>query len=108
MNTKRIGSIFALMAAGVVGGVVSRFITPQPALAQDQPSTTKEIRVQSVVLVDPSDNPVGTLTTEAVLARWVSKDSKGKSVSRVIVLRGPDGQVLWRPDGDGVKFRTLN
>jgi hypothetical protein len=40
------------LAAGSVGGLISRFITPAPALAQTQSPVAKEIRSQRFTLVD--------------------------------------------------------
>ena len=50
------------LAAGFIGGLLTRYIAPPVALAQNQAPITKEIRAQSFTLVDPSDHTVGTFT----------------------------------------------
>ena len=46
------------IAAGLVGGLLSRYLAPPPVSAQTTPLT--EIRAQSFVLVDAQNNVVGT------------------------------------------------
>jgi hypothetical protein len=58
MNRK-INLILAL-AAGLLGGLISRYINPIPAYAQTQ-SAPKAIRAQSFVLVDEQGTAFGLL-----------------------------------------------
>ncbi|HEY7390991.1 MAG TPA: hypothetical protein VH640_20910 [Bryobacteraceae bacterium] len=89
--------IFAFVA-GMAGAAVMHYAAPTLALAQDQTPVTKEIRAQSFALVDASNNVVGTFTSEpvqGVTIRWPGTPSK---VPSHIVLRDPNGRVIWTPD----------
>ena len=44
-------TIAAALVAGLVGGLLTRYLTPPVAFAQDQASAPKEIRAQSFTLV---------------------------------------------------------
>jgi hypothetical protein len=48
-----------MLAAGFLGGLLSRYIGPMPVLAQAPPPVTKEISAQSFVLTDENGNIVG-------------------------------------------------
>jgi hypothetical protein len=56
---RKLNLVFAL-AAGLLGGFLSRYITPMPVLAQMQTAAPKEIQAQSFVVVDDKGNVVGT------------------------------------------------
>jgi len=58
MNNKI--NVALALAAGLAGGILTRYIAPQPAFAQDQAPVTKEIRAQNFTLVDSSGRAVGT------------------------------------------------
>ena len=62
MNTKL--SVASALFAGLLGGLLTRYIAPPVAFAQDQASITKELRAQSFTLVDSSDHAIGTFTAE--------------------------------------------
>jgi hypothetical protein len=84
--------------AGMAGAAITQYAAPRLALAQDQNPVTKEIRAQSFALVDASNNVVGTFTSETlqgVTVRWPGTPSKLPSH---IVLRDPNGSVIWTPD----------
>ena len=49
------------VAAGLAGGLLSRFVAPAPVLAQTQPAAPKEVRAQSFVLVDSRGTAYGLL-----------------------------------------------
>lgn len=81
------------VAAGLVGGLASRFITPAPVRAQapeplplpayPPPAPTpalREMRSQAFTLVDPRNNVVGTFTT----------------LRGTVVLLDPMGKEIWR------------
>ena len=82
------------LAAGLLGGLLSRYIAPQPAFAQN---VTKEIRAQSFTIVDPADRVIGTFTTNVPFpppgARRIPRD-RTASPNR-IVLRDSDGREIW-------------
>jgi uncharacterized membrane-anchored protein YhcB (DUF1043 family) len=77
------------LAAGLLGGVLSRYVTPLPALAQAQ--TQKEVKAQSFVLVEDKDNVVGTFKSSA---------------DRIptVVLLDRTGREIWRA---GVSAKVL-
>ena len=51
------------LGAGLAGGLLSRYVGPPSAFAQNQSSITKEIRAESFTLVDSMNRPVGTFTS---------------------------------------------
>ena len=55
---KALTIVFALFA-GLVGGLLTRYIAPSTALAQSQMPVTKEIRAERFTLVDGMDRTVG-------------------------------------------------
>jgi hypothetical protein len=96
MNTNRLGNFLALGAAAFLGGIVSHFVTPQSALAQDQVPVTSEIRTQSLTLVDPANRPIGTFTSE-IHASPNGFNGSRPSATRIVLL-DPAGRILWRAD----------
>ena len=100
---------FALFA-GIAGGMLTRYIAPQPAFAQNQAPVTREIRAQTFTLVDPSDRPIGTFSAEggplggvpdgAILRR--GPDPRNSIPSR-IVLRDATGQEIWSAGGSPIR-----
>jgi hypothetical protein len=84
---------FALaLFAGFAGGILTRYIAPQPAFAQSQ-RPTKEIHAQTFTLVNSSDRAVGTFGV------WPLPGSDGRIYG--IVLEDPSGHVLWSAGGKG-------
>jgi hypothetical protein len=77
------------LAAGLVGGLLSRYVTPQSVNAQ--PGPPQEIKAQSFVLVDGKNNIVGTFKSSA---------------DRVptVVLLDRNGREIWRA---GVSAKVL-
>ena len=61
MNNKLV-MVFALIA-GFGGGLLSRYLAPPSAFAQNQAAVTKEIRAESFTLVDSMNRPVGTFVS---------------------------------------------
>ena len=78
------------LGAGLLGGVLSRYVAPVPAFAQA--TTQKEIKSQSFVLVDDKDNIVGTFKPSA--------DRRP-----AVVLLDRDGREIWRA---GVSAKVLS
>jgi len=78
------------LTAGLLGGVLSRFVMPVPVLAQT--ASPKEIKAQSFVLVDGKDNIVGTFKASA---------------DRIptVVLLDRSGREIWRA---GVSVKVLS
>ncbi len=50
------------LAAGLLGGFLSRYITLPSVQAQAQPPSTLEIRAQHFSVVDPKGRVIGTFT----------------------------------------------
>lgn len=86
------------LAAGLAGGILSRYIAPQPAFAQDQAPVTKEIRARNFTLVDSSDRAIATLG----VGRLPGIDGNIYG----IVLKDPSGHVIW--SAGGIPFRQLS
>ena len=84
---RKLNLIFAL-AAGLFGGLLSRYITPTAVLAQTQTSAPKEIQAQSFVLVDDKSTIVGTF-----------KPSFTRGEPPAVVLLDRQGRELWRASG---------
>jgi hypothetical protein len=96
--------IFAFVA-GMVGSGIMHYVAPTLAFAQDQTPVAKEVRAQSFTLVDPSNNVIGTFTSEplplpGVYFRFRGAPAPGSPVNvpSHIVLRDPNGRVIWTPD----------
>jgi hypothetical protein len=104
-------TIAVAVAAGSVGGLITRYLAPPVASAQ---TVTKEIRAQSFVLVDPAGNTSGTFTYEPLYPpppppppspngpdlRFRSAPPRG-SRGR-IVLRDSTGREIWSAGGSGL------
>ena len=71
------------LAAGLFGGLLSRFITPVPVLAQAE--TPKEIKVQSLVLIDEKNH-----------IAWTLKPDESISATPAVVLLDWRGREIWR------------
>lgn len=82
MNRKTIALAFA---AGLLGGLISTYLSPQLAHAQSQPLT--EIRAQSFNLVNQDGVTLGTF----------SFDKHGQPR---IMLRDPHGHEVWSVVGE--------
>lgn len=102
-------SVALALTAGLLGGLLTRYIAPSAAFAQVQapPSLVpavpnnrpiaKEIRAQSFTLVDEADHTVGTFTVEPPSP--FRRDSK---VGARIVLRDSTGREIWRAGGSAI------
>ena len=105
------------LAAGLAGGILTRYIAPQPVLAQPQQAPTKEIRAQTFTLVDPADRTVGTFSVEdGPMAVAVGPDGKTTYIQRGpnlgdprnaprprIILRDATGQEIWSAGGSPMR-----
>jgi hypothetical protein len=72
------------MGAGLLGGLLSRCLTPGVALAQA--GAPNEIRAHSFVLVDQSNNVAGIFKPE----------EQGPGRRQTIVLVDRNGKEVWR------------
>ena len=73
------------LATGLLGGLISHYISPQLVHAQSQPPT--EIKAQSFSLVNPDGVTLGTF----------SFDAQGRPR---IVLKDQAGHPVWTVDGE--------
>jgi hypothetical protein len=84
------------LAAGLLGGILSRYVAPLPVLAQAGPP--KEIRAQNFVVVDDKDNVIGTFTASPPTA-------PGKPIqNQTVILMNRDNKEIWRA---GMSVRVL-
>jgi hypothetical protein len=75
-------------AAALAGGAISHFVWAPPAEAQSQKNAAPvEMRAQNFTLVDSEGNSIAQFRAE------------GKNR---IVLRGPDGALLWSAGGSPI------
>ena len=80
------------LAAGLLGGLLSRYIAPTPVLAQTQPQ--RGIRAQSFILVEDQNNVIGTFKSSDLAIH----------TSPTVVLEDRNGREIWRA---GVSMKTL-
>jgi hypothetical protein len=93
------------LAAGLIGGLLTRYIAPPAAFAQTQaPVTTPvttEIRAQSFTLVDSSDHTLGVFRAEPA-SKAINPNLGGHTPMR-IVLRDSNGREIWSAGGSGIR-----
>jgi hypothetical protein len=75
-------NIALMLAAGLVGGLLSRYLAPTPVFAQAQAPAPKEVRAQSFVLVNKQGAALGR----------IGFDSEGQPY---ITLLDEQGRTLW-------------
>lgn len=103
--TKSVTIVLAL-AAGLAGGMLSRFVAPPAAHAQQQQPPAKEVRAQSFVLVDSADNIVGTFTYEQRQYHAFTGPFGSQIVPAGparIVLKDAGGREIWSAGGASVR-----
>jgi hypothetical protein len=91
MDHDRKLTVVLALAAGLLGGVLSRYITPPSVDAQTQPAPAIEVRSQRFVVVDPQGRVIGTFT---------GADTKKGDFPKV-VLFDPMGNELWSAEAWG-------
>jgi hypothetical protein len=88
-------NVVLALIAGLLGGLLARYIAPPSAFAQNQaPPIAKEIRAQSFTLVDQSNQNAGTFAVEP---------AGGPGMHTRIVLRDINGIELWSAGGNAVR-----
>jgi|HubBroStandDraft_1064217.scaffolds.fasta_scaffold40919_2 hypothetical protein len=75
------------LSAGLLGGLLSRYIAPPAVLAQAGPQ--KELRAQSFVLVDEKNNVVGIFKPS-------ESQNGGFGTTPTVVLMDRSGREIWR------------
>jgi hypothetical protein len=103
-------TVVVALTAGLLGGLLTRYIAPPVAFAQDKPAVTKQVRAQSLTLVDASDRALGTFTAEPI-SNIVTINPRGASPQTFIgptriVLRDANGNEIWSAGG-GARLRPL-
>ena|SRR5437773_1951991 len=78
MNTKQ--TLILSLAAGLTGGIFSRYLAPEMVHAQAQIPVPREIIAQSFALVDASGNRVGALTLSKNGRPAILLNYQGKTV----------------------------
>ncbi|MEO8127374.1 MAG: hypothetical protein ABI822_09800 [Bryobacteraceae bacterium] len=91
-------TIATAIAAGIVGGMITRYIGPPSAFAQTPAPVTNEIRAQSFALVDDMNQTVGTF--KVVDGGMANRDEVR------IVLRDSTGKEIWSAGGS--QYRKLS
>ena len=103
--TNKINVALALIA-GLLGGLLTRYIVPPAAFAQNQAPITKEIRAQSFTLIDPSDHTVGTFTSAAPDPGTIPSPNQiapGRPLPMRVVLRDSNGREIWSSSGTAIR-----
>jgi hypothetical protein len=92
------------LAAGLLGGMLTRYIAPPPAYAQNQTpgSAPMEIKAQRFVLVDQSDRTIGTFSAVSG-----PLGPLGTPIFPRIVLRDFNGREIWSAGGSGFQPLTI-
>jgi hypothetical protein len=106
MNNKLVIAI--ALVAGLVGGILARYVVPPSAFAQNQAPVTKEVRAQSFTLVDSSNRAVGTFSFEPQPpppppnATGPTPQDSFQGPRR-IVLRNSAGREIWSAGGSSIR-----
>jgi hypothetical protein len=91
-------TIAVALAAGFIGGAISRYAAPTPVHAQQaaQSSTPVELRAQRFVLVNPDGGVMGTFTVEQPKRTDIPMPPS-------IRLLDWSGKEIWRAGGSPVR-----
>jgi len=110
-------SVALAVVAGLLGGMLTRYLAPPVAFAQNQAPATKEIRAQSFTLVDSSNRVAGTFTVDSTPPGWevlppgaqprVPSPRGGGPSGMRIVLRDSNGREIWSA-GDPAQLRPAS
>lgn len=99
MNNKLV--IVLAFAAGLVGGLLSRYVAPPTTFAQNQAPVTKEFRAEGFTLVDSTNRPVGTFASAPAgplpppPPPGAAPLPESRAPRTRIVLRDSSGQEIW-------------
>lgn len=92
------------LGAGLLGGMLTRYIAPPPAHAQDQAAVSQEIRAQSFALVDQFNRTAATFSYEPAPGARIMP--RGQQTPQVplgpgrVVLRDAGGREIWSAGGN--------
>ena len=81
-----------MLAAGLLGGLISRYTSPAPVLAQAP--TTKELSAQSFALTDENGNTIGSFKASPY------------PNPRTVIFVDQNGREIWRA-GSSVKMLSV-
>jgi hypothetical protein len=99
-------TVILALAAGLAGGMLSRYIAPPAAHAQASQRQPAEIRAQSFVLVDSANRTIGTFTFDPRSGPRILNVPNGGAVTTPsptrIVLRDAAGREIWSAGGNGI------
>jgi hypothetical protein len=98
MNAKL--SVTIALLAGLLGGLLTRYIAPPAAFAQNQAPIVKEIRAQSFTLVDETGGALGTFKAEPVHS---FPNPAFTAPAARIVLRDSTGREIWSAGGNAIR-----
>lgn len=101
MDRNRNLPVVLALAAGLLGGFLSRYVTPPSVHAQAQPPNALEIKSQRFSLVDAQGRVIGTFTGA------VTESPGGRTFPRVVLV-DPEGRELWSAGGRGFKYLSEN
>jgi len=101
MDRNRSLTLVLALAAGLLGGSVSRYVTLPPVHAEAQPPNALEIKSQRFSLVDAQGRVIGTFTGT------VTESPGGRALPRVALV-DPEGRELWSAGGRGFKYLSEN
>jgi hypothetical protein len=93
-------TIILALAAGLLGGFLSRHISLPSVHAQEQSPAALEVKSQRFILVDAQGHVVGTFTSAMT-------EERGQTFPR-ITLVDPAGRELWSAGGRGFKYLSEN
>ena len=77
------------LAAGLLGGILSQYVSGKSVFAQTQVVPPKEISAQSFILVNDKGSPFGVFGFDA-------------DGSAIIRLQDRSGKVIWSTNGQGI------
>jgi hypothetical protein len=103
-------TIAVALAAGLVGGVISRYISPAPVLAQQAQAPTQapvELRAQRFSLVNPDGLVMGTFTIDQPKDLFPGAKPLGVPTPPSIRLLDSNGKEIWRAGGSPVRNLAL-
>jgi hypothetical protein len=91
------------LAAGLLGGTLSRYVNPTTVFAQAQSTAPKEIRAQRFTLVDEKGNVRGVFAIENLPPVNIVEMEKGagKAVTKQVEIKGPGEAVIKLFDPSG-------
>ena len=106
----RLKVLAVALAGGIIGGLISRSLSPDPVLAQaPTASPTVELRAQRFVLLNQNGAVVATFTGELPsLPVGIVNPRPDISDSRPSVrILDPNGNEMWRVGGNPVRGLAL-